>query len=79
MFIQIYNGRIVRVSEEQMLEDDIQMDLPDDFDLEHIDSYELVNGVLVKHELETDNTPTLEERLAAQEEALELLLSGVTE
>lgn len=79
MFIQIYNGRIVRVSDERMLDDDIRMNLPDDFDYDHIDCYEVVDGELVKHAMKTDNTPTEEERIAALEEALELLLSGVTE
>ena len=79
MYIQTYNGRIVRVSDEQMLEDDMQMDLPSDFDYDHIDSYEVVDGVLIKHEIEEDNAPTAEERIAELEAALELLLSGVTE
>ena len=57
MFIQIYNGRIVRVSEEQMLEDDIQIDLPDDFDYDHIDRYEVADGELVKHDIEEQEIP----------------------
>lgn len=79
MYIQIYNGRIVRVSEKRILDDDSEMNLPESFDYDHIDRYELVDGELVEHELESDDTPTQEERIAQLEEALELLLSGVTE
>ena len=86
MYIQIYNGRIVRVSDEQMLEDDVQMDLPSDFDYENINTYEIVNGELAKCNIEIledeelaknqSNIPTQEERIAALEAAL-LELMGV--
>ena len=74
MYIQIYNGRIVRVSEEQELEDDVQMDLPSDFDYDHIDLYEVVDGELMKHEPEVpEPTPTQEDRIAQLEAMLEAL------
>lgn len=75
------NGRMVRVSEESS-GGDVKIELPEDFDFDHIDRYELVDGELVKHdlpELAPEEKPTFVERLQELEEAIELLLSGVTE
>ena len=46
MYVLIVDGRIVRVSEESN-GDDIWMDLPDDFDYDHIYRYQVVDGELV--------------------------------
>ena len=81
MFVQIKNGRIVRVSE-VCNGDDIEMELPEDFDYARIDRYEVVDGVLIKHDLpgsETNAEPTIKEQIAELREALDLLLSRVTE
>ena len=83
MYIQLYNNRIVRVSDEQILEDDIQLDLPEDFDWEHIDRYEITDGDLVKHELESEITePTAQDDTDAMmvdhEYRLVMLELGIT-
>ena len=46
MYVLIVDGRIVRVSEESN-GDDIWMELPDDFDYDHIYRYQVVDGELV--------------------------------
>lgn len=56
MFAQIICGRIVRISEESG-GDDVELDLPEDFDFDHIDSYEVTENGLVKHNLPAPETP----------------------
>ena len=56
MFAEIRNGRIVRVSEERS-RGDVEMDLPEDFDYDHIDRYEVTSSGLVKHDLPKMETP----------------------
>lgn len=56
MFAEIRNGRIVRVSEEGT-PGDVEMDLPEDFDYDHIDRYEVTSSGLVKHDLPKAETP----------------------
>lgn len=56
MFVQIKNGRIVRVSEERS-HGDVEMDLPEDFDYDHIYRYEVTSSGLVKHDLPKVETP----------------------
>ena len=52
MFAQIRNGRIVGLSETALPLFDTPIDLPEDFDWEHIDRYELTEGgVLIRHGL----------------------------
>ncbi len=56
MFAQIICGRIVRISEESG-GDDVELDLPEDFDFDHIDSYEVTENGLVKHNLPAPEIP----------------------
>lgn len=59
MFVQVKNGRIVRVSETKNV-GDVELDLPEDFDFDHIDRYEVDGDTLIKHDLitESDLDPT---------------------
>lgn len=56
MFVQIKNGRIVRVSEEGT-PGDAEIHLPEDFDYDHIDRYEVKDSGLVRHDLPQAETP----------------------
>lgn len=51
-FAQIKNGRLVGLSEMEQPLFNIPIDLPEDFDWEHIDRYELTEGgALIRHGL----------------------------
>ena len=54
-------------------------DFPDNFDFCHQHEYKVVDGKLVYDPPEADTTPTQEQRIEELEEALALLLSGVSE
>lgn len=56
MFVQIIKGRITRVSEEAG-DGDVEMVLPEDFDFDHIDRYEVTESGLVRHDLPETETP----------------------
>lgn len=78
MFVQIKNGRIVRLSESKN-DGDIELELPEDFDFERFDRYKVINGALIKHDILEEEKPSLQDRVENLEEALEMILSGVTE
>lgn len=67
-YIQLFNNYVVMVSD---IEDEnlIEIELPEDFDYDHIDWYEYVDGELVYHDFSEDIpvTPSQEERIAALE------------
>lgn len=75
------NGRIRLTADVVMVGtiDGEVFDFPDDFDFCHQHEYKVADGELVYDPPEVDNTPTQEQRIAELEEALALLLSGVTE
>ena len=51
MFAQVKNGLIVGLSEVQQPHFDTPVDLPEDFDFDHIDRYELAeDGTLIRHD-----------------------------
>ena len=88
MYVQLLNGRIVGVCETLESGFSLQFELPNDFDFEHIDRYEITeDGTLVYHAPEeSEEAATIETRMqnvesktGELEEAIELLLSGVTE
>lgn len=79
MFIQIKDGRIVRISEVSN-GDDIEMELPENFDYDHIDRYEVVDGSIIENDLpQVDSEPTQEERIAALEEENAMLMECILE
>ena len=74
-------GRIlVSSSEFQCGENDIQIDLPDDFDFERQADYRIVDGALIYDPLpeppEPEPMPTIEDRVADVEEALAAMMYG---
>lgn len=75
------NGRIRLTADVIMVGtiDGEVFDFPDDFDFCHQHEYKVAGGELVYDPPEADTTPTQEQRIAELEEALALLLSGVTE
>ena len=77
MFAQIKNGRIVRLSETKN-DGDIKLELPEDFDFDRFDRYEVVDGVLIKHDIpgtEEKEEPSLQEQIAELRANLDRLLA----
>lgn len=80
-------NRIDEFSFDTPIEGATLMDVPDDIDIYKLHEYRLENGTFVREEQpEAEPTPTLESRVETVEEktdelreALELILSGVTE
>ena len=70
-YIQLYNNYVVLVSDTEM-EGLIEVQLPEDFDYNHINWYEYTeDGQFIKHEPEpVEPTKTYEERITALEEQL---------
>lgn len=67
-YIQLYNNYIVMVSDTED-ENLIEIELPEDFDYDHIDWYEYVDGELVYHDRSDEYPviPSQEERITALE------------
>ena len=73
-YIQLYNNYIVMIKEtlEEGEENLIEIELPEDFNYNHIDWYEYVDGELIYHDHSNDYPviPSQEERITALEEQL---------
>ena len=67
-YIQLYNNYIVMVSDTED-ENLIEIELPEDFDYDHIDWYEYVDGELIYHDRSDEYpvVPSQEERITALE------------
>lgn len=60
MFAQIINGRIVGLSETEQPHFDVPVELPEDFDWEHISRYGLTDdGELIRHDLPEEARPSV--------------------
>lgn len=84
--IVFQDGRPVVVAGEKHPQDGgVLLDVPEDFTVQRAEDWRLDNGALVHDPLprvetsETEPGLTLEERMAEMEEALDLILTGVTE
>ena len=77
-------GAIMICAEEQLMPSMVEIAPPEGFDPERMYDWRIVDGSFVydpkpEPEPEPESQPTTEERISELEEALELLLSGVTE
>lgn len=84
--IVFQDGRPLVVAGEKHPQDGgLRLEVPEDFTVQRAEDWRLEDGALVYDPLprvempETDPGLTLEERMAEMEEALDLLLTGVTE
>lgn len=84
--IVFQDGRpVVVAGEKHPQEGGVLLDVPEDFTVQRAEDWRLEDGALVYDPLprvetpETEPDPTLEDRMAEMEEALDLLLTGVTE
>lgn len=75
VYAQIVDDYIVMITEKQY-DGMIEIEIPDDFDYDHINWYEYSNGELIYHDLSIDipPIPSYEERITALEEQNALLL-----
>lgn len=76
MYIQVLKGRIVGVSETPNKGFDRHLDLPDDFDFDHCDRYEVTDsGELVYHESDGAEAATMEDRFTKMENAIDKIMT----
>lgn len=76
------DGEIMICAEEQLMPRMVEIEPPDGFEPEQMHDWKIIDGAFVydpKPTPETTPEPTTEERIKELEEALEMLLSGVTE
>ena len=82
-------GRLIEQDDGSIVEAGEQFDFPDNFDFAHQSDYKMIDGELLYDPLpeeETEEAPSYDDRIQALEkenaelkEALDLILSGVTE
>ena len=77
MFVQIKDGRIVGVSNDSN-GFDFEINLPENFDFDHIGRYEVVDNELIEHDVpESAEVPSMMKEYEARFEKLEAAISTI--